>query len=120
MGVSASGYYAWLCRPPSKRSREEVRLKVAIGAAHERTRGTYGAERLQKELQAEGIQAGVGRIKRLRQQLGIRCKQRRKFKATTHSNHRLAVAENLLDQNFTATRPNQIWVADISVPQKAA
>ena len=44
MGVSASGYYARLCRPPSKRSREEVRLKVAIGAAHERTRGTYGAE----------------------------------------------------------------------------
>ena len=114
MGVSASGYYARLCRPPSKRSREEVRLKVAIGAAHERTRGTYGAERLQKELQAEGIQAGVGRIKRLRKQLGIRCKQRRKFKATTHSNHRLAVAENLLDQNFAGTQPNQIWVADIS------
>ena len=69
---------------------------------------------MQKELQAEGIQAGVGRIKRLRKQLGIGCKQRRKFKATTHSNHRLAVAENLLDQNFAATRPHQIWVADIS------
>lgn len=114
MGVSASGYYVWLCRPPSKRSREEGRLQVAIRAAHERTRGTYGPERLQKELQAEGIQAGVGRIKRLRKELGIRCKQRRKFKATTHSNHRLPVAENLLEQDFAAIRPNQIWVADLS------
>ena len=112
--VSPSGYYAWLSRLPSRRSQEQARLEVAIRAAHARARGTYGPERLQKELQAEGLHTGVGRIKRIRRKLGIRCKQRRKFKATTNSNHRLPVAENLLGQNFAVSRPNAVWVADIS------
>ena len=53
-------------------------------------------------------------IKRLRKKLGIRCKQKRKFKATTHSNHGLPVAENLLKQECSTDRPNQVWVNDIT------
>ena len=59
-------------------------------------------------------------VERLRRKLGLRCKQARRFKATTQSNHALPVAENLLNQDFTTERPGQVWVSDISVPQQAA
>jgi transposase InsO family protein len=112
--VSKSGYHAFVSRAPSKRAQENGRLEIAISAAHRRSRETYGPERLQDELKDEGITAGVGRIKRLRRKLGLRCKQVRKFKATTNSNHRLPVAPNLLGQNFDTHRPNEVWVTDIT------
>lgn len=112
--VSRSGYYAWASRKPSTRAQENARLEIEIKAAHARTRRSYGPERLQKELQANGYYAGVGRIKRLRNKLGLRCVQLRRFKATTHSDHNLPVAPNLLEQRFMATRPNQVWVTDIT------
>jgi putative transposase len=114
LGVSRSGYYAWLVRPPSPRAREEGRLEIEIKAAHKRTRETCGPERLQHDLAAHGVKVGVLRIRRIRKKLGLRCKQVKKFKATTDSNHTLPVAENLLDQQFSATAPNQVWVSDLS------
>jgi transposase InsO family protein len=114
MSVSASGYYAWLDRPLSKRAREEMRLEVEIRAADKRTRQTYGAERLQHDLAEHGIRVGICRIKRIRRKLGIRCKQKRKFKATTDSRHTLPVAENLLGQQFKVCAPNTVWVSDIT------
>lgn len=114
LGVSRSGFYAWLGRKPSRRTQEDERLKVAIKAAHKRTRETYSARSLQPELAKDGFIAGRDRITRLRRELGIRCKQKRKFKATTNSNHNFPVAANLLDQNFTAGAPNEVWVGDIT------
>jgi transposase InsO family protein len=114
LGVSTSGYYAWLDRPLSQRAQEEMRLEIEIKAAHKRTRQTYGAERLQKDLAEHGIRAGVCRIKRIRRKLGLRCKQKRKFKVTTDSKHGLPIAENLLEQQFTTSQPNQVWVSDIT------
>jgi len=114
MSVSASGYYAWLDRPQSKRAQEEIRLEVEIKAAHKRTRQTYGPERLQCDLAEHGIQVGICRIKRIRTKLGIRCKQKRKFKATTYSNHNLPVAVNLLNQQFQVAKPNNVWLSDIT------
>ena len=112
--VSRSGYYAWLHRRPSKRAQENARLEVAIQAAHVRTRQTYGPERLQTELRDDGFPAGIGRIKRLRKKLGLRCTQVRRFTTTTESKHALPVAENVLAQTFVATRPNETWVTDIT------
>jgi putative transposase len=112
--VSASGFYAWRDRPLSKWAQEEARLEVEIRAAHKRTRQTYGAERLQQDLAEHGIQVGICRIKRIRRKLGIRCKQKRKFKATTDSKHTLPVAENILGQQFTVTAPNKVWTSDIT------
>ena len=112
--VSASGYYAWVDRPPSRRAQEEVRLELEIRAAHKRTRQTYGPERLQRDLAEHGVRMGICRIKRIRKKLGIRCKQKRRFKATTDSRHRLPVAENLLGQRFKVCRPNTVWVTDIT------
>ena len=114
LGVSRSGYYAWLIRPLSRRAQEDACLEVAIQAAHRRTRGIYGRERMQAELKADGFSVGVGRVRRLRRTLGLWCGQKRKFKATTNSNHGLPVAENLLQQDFTTHRPHQVWVADIT------
>ena len=112
--VSCSGYYAWADRQPSKRACEDERLKIAIRAAHTQSRHTYGARRLQPQLAADGFQAGRDRIARLRREMGLRCRQKRKFKATTNSRHDLPVAPNLLEQTFTPQGPNQIWVTDLT------
>lgn len=112
--VSRSGFYAWQERPPSARALEDERLKVAISVAHVKTRETYGAKRLQTELKAEGVEVGRDRVARLRRELGIFCKQKRKFKATTQSQHDLPVAENLLGQCFQAAAPNEVWHTDIT------
>jgi transposase InsO family protein len=114
MDVSASGFYAWLERPLSERAQEEMRLEVEIKAAHKRTRQTYGAEKLQHELAEHSIRVGICRIKRIRRKLGLRCIQKRKFKATTDSNHKLPVAENILKQQFKVYEPNKVWVSDIT------
>ena len=112
--VSASGFYAWLDRPPSERSKEEMRLEVEINAAHRRTRQTYGAERLQHELAEHGVRVSICRLKRIRGKLGLRCKQKRKFRVTTDSKHELPVAEDMLKQQFKVYKPDTVWVSDIA------
>jgi putative transposase len=112
--VSASGFYAWLDRPPSERAKDEMRLEVEIKAAHRRIRQTYGAERLQHELAEHGVRVGICRLKRIRRKLGLRCKQKRKFKVTTDSKHKLPVAENMLKQQFKVYQPDTVWVSDIT------
>jgi putative transposase len=114
LSVSGSGYYAWQDRPLSQRDREELRLELHIKAAHKRTRESYGAERLQHDLAENGIRVGVCRIKRIRKNLGLRCRQKRKFKATTYSGHNLPVADNILNQQFAVDAPNKVWVSDIT------
>jgi len=114
LDVSISGYYAWQDRPLSQHDQQELRLELEIKAADRRTKQTYGAERLQYDLVEHGIKVGICRIKRIRKKLGIRCKQKRKFKATTYSNHGLPVAENVLNQQFQVIAPNKVWVSDIT------
>ena len=98
--VSPRGYFEWRSRPPSTRRLEDARLAVEIKAAHRRTRESYGPERLQSDLADYCVFTGVLRLKRLRREHGIHCKQKRKFRATTDSDHKEPVAPNLLDQNF--------------------
>ncbi len=114
--MSPSGWYAWLKRPPSPQARDETRLEVEIRAAHQRTRETYGPERLQQDLAEPGGRVGVHRIKRIRKKkLGLRCKQKRTFQATTDSQHGWPVAENLWDQDFATTQaPNEVWLSDLT------
>ena len=114
LGVSSSGYYGWVDRPLSQRAQEEIRLEIEIKAAHHRTRQTYGPERLQGDLAENGIQVGICRIRRIRKKLGLRCKQKKKFKATTDSRHKLPVTENLLKQQFKVYEPDKVWVSDIT------
>jgi transposase InsO family protein len=113
--VSASGYYAWRGRPESPRAAENRALLAGIRRVHARHRGRYGAPRIHAALRAEGRLVSRGRVERLMHRHGIRATTQRRFRVvTTDSNHSLPVADNLLDQTFLATRPNQIWLADIT------
>ena len=114
LNVSPSGYYAWLNRKPSRHAIEEAILEVEIKAAHKRNREVAGPETIQRDLAVHGIKVGICRIRKIRKKLGIRCKQIKKFKATTDSKHALPVAENMLEQNFKADALNKIWVSDIT------
>jgi len=114
LSVSLSGFYDWTDRPLSKHDQEEGRLEVEIRAADKRTKQTYGPERLQCDLAENGVKVGICRIKRIRKKLGINCKQKRRFKATTYSKHNLPVADNLLNQQFTVSEPNKVWASDIT------
>lgn len=114
LDVSESGYHAWRHRPHSERRRQSARLEMEILAAHQRTRETYGAERLHDDLADHGVKASLHRVRQLRKKLGLRCKQKRKFKVTTDSKHHLPVAPNLLDRQFAVNAPNRAWVSDIT------
>ena len=112
-GVSRSGYYNWVQHEPSDRKQSDERLKLEIKVAHIRTRETYGTRRLRRSWQRMASSLVVTDW-RLRKELRLRCKQKRKFRATTNSNHNLPVAPNLLNQTFAPTAPNQVWVADLT------
>ena len=114
LGVSRSGFYAWLTRAPSARSGRDQKMKPLIRIADRVGRGTYGPRRIQTELQAMGTFLGRDQIARLRREMGLRCIQKRKFKATTNSAHSLPVAENLLDQQFSIADPGTVYGADIT------
>ena len=115
MEAAKSGYQAWSCgKVISARRLEDARLVTAIKAAHPRGRGIYGPKKIQTELAAQGITAGLNRIKRLRKLHGIRCTHKKRFRVTTDSKHPLPIAENLLNRQFRPTAPNRVWVADIT------
>lgn len=112
--VSRSGYYGWLKRPESRRSQENRFLLWEIKVVHERNRKTYGSPRVTAELRAQGVVCSENRVARLMRVNGIRAKTKRKFKATTDSKHRLPVAPNLLERQFSVDHPNQVWLSDIT------
>lgn len=112
--VSRSGYYAWLKRPPSKRARADQELTAQIRQSHARSKGIYGAPRIQADLAAAGMQVSCKRIARLLKAAGLRGVSRRKFVVTTQRAQRERPAPDLVQRNFTAARPDQLWVADIT------
>ena len=112
--VTRGGYYAWLKRPKSRRSRENEKLKAKILDIFHNSHRTYGAPRIHVELRSQGLRCGRHRVVRLMNELGIKAKTKRRFKATTNSKHNLPVAPNLLDQNFEVTAPNKVWASDIT------
>lgn len=112
--VSRSGFYAWLRRDESRRSRENRRLDELICEEHERSRGTYGSPRIHAALKARGERCGLNRVADLMRKVGIRSKVKRKFKKTTNSRHAYPIAANLLAQDFSTQMPNQVWASDIT------
>src|SRR5262249_12545519 len=114
LGVSRSGFHAWLRRPPSKRACNDAVLGAEIAEVHATSRRTYGSPRVHAELRARGRRVGAKRVARLMREKGLQSKRRRRFKATTDSKHALPVAPNLLPPNFTAEAPNKVWVGAIT------
>ena len=107
--VSRSGFYAWIRRPESRRTRDDRRLLTQIRAVHLRTRQSYGSPRIYDELRDEGG-CGRHRIARIMRENGVVARQSKKYRVTTNSNHRLPVAPNLLKRCFNVDEPNRVWV----------
>ena len=114
LSVSRSGYYDWRDRPIPPRTRADEALLGAIRRVYDDHKGRLGSPRITHELRNEGQRVGENRIARLMRANVLRAKAARRYKATTNSAHNLPVAPNLLDQDFSAKRPNQKWVADIT------
>lgn len=114
LGVSKSGFYAWLRRPKSPRRRENEALKVRIVEIHTESRGTYGSPRIQAELSESGCRHGRNRIARLMREAGVEGVYKRPYRTLTRRDVRDPVAPNILEQNFEASAPNEKWVADIT------
>jgi transposase InsO family protein len=114
LGVSQSGYFAWKHRLASGRQRGDMVLLAHIRSAFALSNGTYGSPRMTRELQDDGHRVGRRRTARLMRENGLRARQKRRFKRTTDSHHAWPVAPNIIDQDFTAERPDEKWAADIS------
>ena len=113
-GVSRSGFYAWQGRKPCARTREDARLKDRIRSAHSRSQQIYGAPRIHADLAAEGLRIGRKRVARLMREEGLQGVSRRRSARTTVRDRRLRPANDLVDRNFFAPAPNQLWVGDIT------
>jgi putative transposase len=113
LGVSSSGYYAWVQRPRSRRAETDETLIGEIRAAHGASRGIYGAPRVHAELTAKGIQVGRKRVARLMSRAGLAGVCRRKFVVTTVKGDNRQ-APDLVERNFAAEAPDRLWVADIT------
>jgi len=113
LGVSASGFYASTKRPPSRRCQADAVLTAKICAVHAGSQGTYGVPRIHAELAEQGIRVGRKRVARLMRAAALAGISRRRFVTTTVKGGRRQ-APDLVDRNFTAERPNVLWVADIT------
>jgi len=110
--VSARGYYAWLERSPSMRSRSDTTLLARIRQIHAYSKGTYGMPRIQAELARQGIHVGGKRVARLMQEAGLRGVSRRRWIITTQRQERVRPAPDLVQRHFHSDQPNRLWVAD--------
>jgi putative transposase len=113
LGVSSSGYYAWVKRRPSRRSETDAALITEIRAVHGASHGTYGSPRVHAELAAKGTYIGRKRVARLMTQAGLAGVSRRRFVTTTVKDGGRQ-APDLVERNFTAEAPDRLWVADIT------
>jgi transposase InsO family protein len=110
--ASRSGYYDWRRRRRDDPVREE--LIEQTRAIHRQSRGSYGSRRMAKALQRKGYPVGRHQARSLMREAGVECRQRRRFRCTTDSDHGQAVAPNRLQRQFELGEPNRAWVADIT------
>jgi putative transposase len=114
LGVSPSGYYAWLRRSASLRQRGDEELKALVSASHAGSKGTYGRPRIHEDLKEAGVRVGAKRIGRLMKESGIEGVSRRRRRRTTQREEGARPAPDLVERQFVAEGPNQLWVADIT------
>jgi len=112
--VSRSGYYAWRVRPESQRAKTDRELTGVIRRLHAESRGVYGSPKMRDELRDEGYRCGRHKVARLMRKAGLKGCPKRRFRVTTQRDPSHAVADNLLEQDFTAEGPNQRWASDIT------
>ena len=118
--VSRSGYYAWCQQTPSAHAQRDAALKRRVRTIHQSSDGTYGRPRICAELKEEGEHVAEKRIGRLMKEEGIAGVSRRRKVFTTRRDLDARPAPDLVDRKFSASGPNQLWVADITyVPTRS-
>lgn len=112
LGVSRSGYYAWLNRPESRRAQSDKQLLDEILEVHAEARRLYGSPRIHRELRKRNRRVGRKRVARLMRQQGVQARRRRPFRRSKQEEH-FPFAANVLNREFqSVTRPNEVWVGD--------
>jgi putative transposase len=115
LGVSRSGFHAWLSRPPSDRSRADEALTSRIRTSFVASDRTYGARRVWHDLLADGATCGLHRVERLMRKAALRARpRRRRLPSDTGDRSQAASVSNVLDRQFEAGAPNQKWIADFT------
>jgi transposase InsO family protein len=117
LGLSRSGYYAWLDRPASQHTQRDATLSDQIRLLYHESSARYGSPRIHRELQVQGIHCGQKRVARLMQEQQLSACQPRRFMATTDSAHGSPTAPNVLDRQYqveAVPRLNQVWAGDIT------
>ncbi len=112
--VQRSSYCDWRARPCKVIPPEELALRRRMKELFEASRGSLGSRTMMKNLNQEGFEIGRERTRRLMKQLQLKVRQKRKYKVTTDSKHRLPVAENVLNREFSPSASNQAWATDIT------
>lgn len=113
LDVSRSGFHAWLTRPASEHASLDATLVTSIDKSFKASDRTYGARRIWRDVLEEGLACGLHRIERLMRQNGLRARPKRRGKPRDEG-ERSHIADNILDRNFRAIRPNQKWLADFT------
>jgi transposase InsO family protein len=115
LSVSINGYRAWKRGGTVERKRlTEVQLLSLIKSIHAEVKGAYGSPRMTEEIRSRGFPASKTRVERLMSRHGIRARHRRRYRVTTDSGHKLPVAQNLLNREFTPHEPNRVFSSDIT------
>lgn len=114
LGVSRSGYYRWAKSEPSAQTREDAVLATHVRDIHREHKGRYGSPRIHRELRGRGHRVGRKRVARLMREQGLQGRRKRRFRRTTDSRHEYRIAPNRLNRDFSATRPDAVWVGDIT------
>ena len=114
LGVSSQGYYAWKKRPVSRRAQQDAELSARIRVVFADYKQRYGSPRVHDELKEQGVCCGRKRVERLMRQDGLVAKAGRKYRVTTDSSHDKPIAPDLVQRKFEASRPNELWVGDIT------
>lgn len=116
MEVNRSNYYDYIKQITTIKESDitETKMIIEMKALHNKTRQSYGSRRISRKLQEQGHKIGRYKARRIMRENGIQCKQRKRYRVTTNSQHSFPIAENILDRNFTVLEPNKVWVADIT------
>src|SRR2546423_3465617 len=115
LGVSRGGFYAWLTRPRSQRSRNDEELGAKVRAGLLASDRTYGARRVWRDLLADGLSCGLHRIGRLMRLQALKARpRRRRLPPDLGERPAGAVAPNVLHRALEAAAPNRKWIADFT------
>lgn len=114
LDVSRSGYYKWKGRAESHRERQHKEWTEQVKEVFEESRQLYGNPKVTKKLHQQGVDISERTVTRIMDKHQLRSRTVKKYKATTNSKHQLPVQENVLNPDFTASKPNEKWVADMT------